>query len=79
MTDPIVDYRVQELERKVSGLQKQVEVLHGLRDADNKKRDRQIRDLEINAAVNRGLPKKEVAKIYNLSPGRITQLTRRLG
>jgi len=75
MTDPVTEHRLKELERKVSGLQNQVDILHALHDADTKKRDRQIRDLQINAAVDRGVPKKEVARIYKLSPGRITQLT----
>lgn len=79
MTDSKSDYRVKELERKVAGLQRQVDVLHGLRNVDNKKRDREIRDLQINQAVSQGLPKKEVARIFRLSPGRITQLTRRHG
>jgi DNA-directed RNA polymerase specialized sigma subunit len=77
MSEKLTNYRVRELERKVAGLQNQVDILHALRDTDNKKRDRQIRDLEINAAVNRGLPKKEVAKIFKLSPGRVSQLTSR--
>ncbi|AOE85844.1 hypothetical protein [Pseudomonas sp. TCU-HL1] len=77
MTDLKNEYRIKELERKVSGLQIQVEVLHALHDADTRKRDRQIRDLKINAAVNRGIPRKEVARIYKLSPGRISQLTSR--
>ncbi|GFM79366.1 hypothetical protein PSCICN_00580 [Pseudomonas cichorii] len=77
MSDNVTKHRVRELERKVAGLQTQVEILHSLRDTDNKKHDRQIRDLEINAAVSRGLAKKEVAKIFKLSPGRISQLTSR--
>lgn len=77
MTDTITKHQVRELQRKVAGLQTQVEILHSLRETDNKQRDRQIRDLEINAAVSRGLPKKEVAKIFKLTPGRISQLTSR--
>ncbi|MGX5725062.1 hypothetical protein ACWKWZ_08435 [Metapseudomonas otitidis] len=77
MSDEVTKHKLRELERKVAGLQNQVQILHSLRESDNKKRDREIRDLEINAAVSRGLPKKEVAKIFKLSPGRISQLTSR--
>ncbi|MBI6851668.1 hypothetical protein YA0002_02735 [Pseudomonas cichorii] len=77
MTDKITKYRVGQLERKVAGMQREIDVLHALRENDNKKRDREIRDLKINDAVNRGLPKKEAAKIYNLSAGRISQITSR--
>jgi hypothetical protein len=77
MSDSTTNYRVGQLERKVAGMQREIEVLHALRETDNKKRDREIRDLKINDAVNRGLPKKAAAKIYNLSAGRISQITSR--
>ena len=72
------DHRIKELERKVKGLQRQVGVMNAVNDARNKATDQRLRDLEIRAAVSKGAPQKEVAKIYQLSPGRVSQIVKKI-
>lgn len=72
------NYRVNELERKVAGLQRQVNVLHARLDTKSNTHDKQIRDLEIKVAVQKGVPQKRIAEIYDLSPGRVCQIVKRV-
>ncbi len=72
------NYRVNQLERKVAGLQRQVGVLHARYEATATKHDKRIRDVEIKTAVVQGVPQKRVAEIYDLTPGRISQIVKRV-
>ncbi|HGU0869282.1 TPA: sigma factor-like helix-turn-helix DNA-binding protein, partial [Escherichia coli] len=69
-------YRIEELERKVAGLQRQMSIQRAIQNKDRSEIQRRLRDLEIKAAVERGLPQKEVAKIYDLSAARVSQIYR---
>ncbi|MEA9589192.1 hypothetical protein VC279_19935 [Xanthomonas sp. WHRI 10064A] len=71
-------YRIKELERKVKGLQQQVGVIHAVAHSRNKKTDQRLRDLEIKAAVSQGAAQKDIAKIYELSRGRVSQIVRKV-
>lgn len=71
------DYRIRELERKVAGLQRQVGVINARQNATDKKTERRLRDLEIKAAAQH-VPQRRLAEIYNLTPGRINQIVRRV-
>lgn len=70
-------YRIQQLERQVKGLQRQVGVTTARMEQTEKKQDQRIRDLEIKAAVNQGLSQRKVAQIYELTPGRVNQILKR--
>ncbi|MGN5143166.1 sigma factor-like helix-turn-helix DNA-binding protein [Aeromonas caviae] len=70
------EYRIEELERKVAGLQRQVSIQRAIQDKDRSDTHRRLRDLEIKAAVERGVPQKEVAQIYDLSAARVSQIYR---
>lgn len=73
-------HRMQELERKVSGMQRQINVLSAQQDAYQKKNDMSVRDLEIVTAVlKKNLTQRQVAEIYQLSPGRINQILKKVG
>jgi TolA-binding protein len=72
--DNKLEYRVKELERKVRGLQTQNSTLN----TQNKKQDQRLRDLEIRTAVLNGAPQKDVAEIYDISRGRVSQIVRRV-
>lgn len=71
------DYRIRELERKVAGLQRQVKVITARADTTDKKTERRLRDLEIKDAA-RLVPQRKLAEIYELTPGRISQIVRRV-
>lgn len=71
------EYRIRELERKVAGLQRQVGVINARADATDKKTERRFRDLEIKAAAQH-ITQREIAKIYDLTPGRVSQIVRRV-
>lgn len=73
-TDNKLEYRVKELERKVRGLQTQNSAMN----AENRKQDQRLRDLEIRTAVLNGTPQKDVAEIYDISRGRVSQIVRRV-
>lgn len=68
------NYRIQELERKVRGLQCQV----GQLVSQGKRTEHRVRDLEIRTAVLNGTPQKTVAKVYELSPGRVSQIMKKV-
>lgn len=71
-------YRIAQLERKVKGLQRQAGVMNARFEATTEKQDRRIRDLEIKNAVQvHKVPQKKVAEIYELSPGRVSQIVKR--
>lgn len=72
------EYRIKELERQLKGMQRQVGVMNAIGNARNKSTDQRLRDLEIKTAVVQGAPQKEVAKIYNLSPGRVSQIVKKI-
>jgi hypothetical protein len=72
------DYRIKELERQVKGLQRQVGTMNAISYARNKSNDYRLRDLEIKAAVLNGAPQKAVAKIFHLSPGRVSQIVKKV-
>ncbi|CAM2158203.1 RNA polymerase sigma-70 region 4 domain-containing protein (plasmid) [Pararobbsia alpina] len=72
------EYRIKELERQLKGLQRQVGVINAVGNARNKSTDQRLRDLEIKTAVVQGAPQKEIAKIYNLSPGRVSQIVKKI-
>ena len=72
------EYRVKALERKVSGLQRQVGVMNARLDVTSNKQERRIRDLEIKTAVQQGVSQKKVAELYELTPGRVSQIVKRV-
>lgn len=72
------EFRIKELERQVRGLQNQVGVINAISNARNKATDQRLRDLEIKAAVIQGAPQKEVAKVFQLSPGRVSQICKKI-
>ncbi|WP_430227017.1 hypothetical protein [Paraburkholderia tropica] len=72
------EFRIKELERQVRGLQNQVGVINAISNARNKATDQRLRDLEIKAAVVQGAPQKEVAKVFHLSPGRVSQICKKI-
>lgn len=74
-----LEYRVKELERQVKGMQRQVGVINARHNVTSKKYDRRLRDLEIKSAVASGVPQRQVAKIYELSSGRVSQIVRKVG
>lgn len=71
-------YRIKELERQMKGLQRQMGVANAVSNARHKATDQRLRDLEIKAAVQQGVSQKEVAKIYELSPGRVSQIVKKV-
>lgn len=72
------EYRIQELERQVRGLQRQVGVMNASFSVTTSKQERRIRDLEIKTAVQQGVPQKKVAEIYDLSAGRVSQIVKKV-
>lgn len=72
------EYRIKQLERQVRGLQNQVGVMNAIGNARDKATNKRLRDLEIKTAVVQGAPQKEVAKIYQLSPGRVSQICKKV-
>lgn len=70
--------RIEELERKVKGLQRQTGILHTKVEMTTNKQERRIRDLEIKAHVAQGVPQKRVAEIYELSAGRVNQIVKKI-
>lgn len=78
MTDDIksLKYRVTELERRVKGVQRQQKVADAIQRTTQAQNERRLRDLEIKAAVQRGVPQKEVAEIFEMSPSRVSQISK---
>ncbi|MRF57624.1 hypothetical protein [Citrobacter portucalensis] len=75
-----LEFRTKQLERKVKGMQQRMEVVNAKFDQITSKQDRRIRDLEIKNAVQVDkIPQRKVAEIYELSPGRVSQIVRRVG
>ncbi|HCJ6323611.1 TPA: hypothetical protein U2L50_004614 [Citrobacter farmeri] len=75
-----LEFRTKQLERKVKGMQQRMEVVNAKFDQITSKQDRRIRDLEIKNAVQVDkIPQRKVAEIYELSPGRVSQIVRRAG
>ena len=72
------DYRIEDLERKVEGMQRQISIVNARLDVTTHKHERRIRDLEIRAAVQQGVPQNKVAKIYTLTPGRVNQIAKKI-
>jgi uncharacterized coiled-coil protein SlyX len=70
-------YRIRMLERKVAGLQKQVGTIIARADYTDQKNEMRLRNLEIKAAAQH-VPQRKLAEIYELSPGRISQIVRRV-
>ncbi len=73
------DFRIRELERKVAGIQRQQGIQTARFEAAEKRTDMRIRDLEIKAAVQSGVSQRTVAKIYDLSAGRVNQILKKVG
>ena len=76
--DDAASYRIRELERKMQGMQRRVEVINAKYEAVTTKHERRIRDLEIKSAVQSGLSQRKVAEIYELSPGRVNQIMKKV-
>jgi predicted XRE-type DNA-binding protein len=78
MTDDIkaLKYRVTELERQVKGVQRQQKVADAVQRTTQAQNERRLRDLEIKAAVQRGVPQKEVAEIFEISRSRVSQISK---
>jgi len=71
-------YRVQKLERQMEGVQRQQKVADGVQRKTQAQNERRFRDLEIKAAVQRGLPQREVAEIFEISRSRVSQIAREI-
>ena len=67
------EYRIKELERKVRGMQVQLEK----QSSQTKRHETAIRNLEIRDAVKSGVSQKKVAEIYDLSAARVNQIARK--
>lgn len=67
------EYRIKQLERKVRGMQVQIERTNSI----TKKQDMAIRNLEIKNAVSSGVPQKKVAEIYDLSAARVNRIVKK--
>lgn len=67
------DYKIKELERKVRGMQVQLEK----QASQTQRHEKAIRDLAIRDAVKSGVPQKKVAEIYDLSAARVNQIARK--
>lgn len=82
MTTTRTEFEIQELNRKVSGVQEQVSKLNRkaiLTEAElseyKKKTDMRIRNLEIrDAVIARGIPAHVVATEFDLTRARISQI-----
>lgn len=70
-------YRIQQLERQVKGMQRQLGVTTARMEKTEKQQDQRIRDLEIKTAVSQGLSQRKVAQIYELTPGRVSQIMKK--
>ncbi|MBE8232689.1 MAG: hypothetical protein HAW67_03070 [Endozoicomonadaceae bacterium] len=66
------EYRIKELERKVRGMQVQIEKTNSI----TKKHDMAIRNIEIKNAVKSGVSQKKVAIIYDLSAARVNKIVK---
>ncbi|WP_324062523.1 hypothetical protein [Aeromonas caviae] len=75
----MTDYRLRQLERKMKGMQRQINLLNANQERTEAETDRRLRDLEIKAAVLKGLPQKTVAQIYDLSAARVSQIVKKVG
>lgn len=70
-------YRLDSLERKVKGMQQQINVLNARAETTEKRQEIITRNLKIKADA-RIVPQKKLAEIYKLSPGRISQIVRKV-
>ena len=71
-------YRVEQLERKVEGVQRQQRVADAVQRNTQAQNERRFRDLEIKAAVQRGVPQREVAEIFGIGRSRVSQISREI-
>jgi len=70
-------YRIQQLERQVKGMQRQIGVTNARMEATEKKQEQRIRNLEIQRAVDKGVSQRKVAQIFELTPGRVNQIVKK--
>lgn len=68
----ILEYRLNEAERKIRGLQGEVSKLN----TKAIRMEQKQRDLEIKQMVNSGTTQKATAKIFDLSASRIHQIVK---
>jgi len=66
-------------DKAVKRLDRSVELMTAQHEKTAKQLERRIRDLEIRDAVKSGLAQNQVAKIYELTPGRVNQIVKKLG
>jgi hypothetical protein len=71
-------YRIEQLERKMTGVQRQAGVQNARFEQTAKKQEQRIRNLEIKVAVEQGVPQKKVAEIFQLSAGRVNQIIKKV-
>lgn len=70
-------YRIQQLERQVKGMQRQIGVTNARMETTEKKQEQRIRNLEIQRAVDKGVSQRKVAQIFELTPGRVNQIVKK--
>ncbi len=70
-------YRIQQLERQVKGMQRQIGVTNARMEMTEKKQEQRIRNLEIQRAVDKGVSQRKVAQIFELTPGRVNQIVKK--
>ena len=74
-----LEYKTKQLERQMKGMQRRVEVVNAKFETLTNKQDRRIRDLEIKTAAQSGVSQRQIANIYELSPGRVSQIVKKVG
>ena len=74
-----LEYKTKQLERQMKGMQRRVEVVNAKFETLTNKLERRIRDLELKTAAQSGVPQRQIANIYELSPGRVSQIVKKVG
>lgn len=72
-------YKTRELERKVAGMQRQLNIMNARQERQQATNERRLRDLEIRDAVRSGVPQKKTAEIFEISAARVSQIMKRIG
>lgn len=62
----------------MAGVQRQQAIQNARYEQTAKKQDQRLRNIEIKLAVTQGLPQVKVAEIFQLSPGRVNQILKKV-
>lgn len=69
------DYRLDKLERQVSGIQREQTYQRAVYEKDMKVMQRRVRDLELRDARNRGVPVDVISQQTGLSRSNVYRIT----